>query len=95
MVDTGASDVVLSAADARSLGFDLGRLSFIRTCCTANGSVSGAPVALREIRIGAIALANVRASINGGEPDHSLLGMSFLGRLAAFGFENGTLTLRH
>jgi predicted aspartyl protease len=32
--------------------------------------------------------------VNGGELDHSLLGMSFLGRLSAFGVENGTLTLR-
>jgi len=94
MVDTGASDVVLSAADARRLGVDLKNLRFSRTYRTANGSVSGAPVTLREIRIGSIALRDVHASVNGGELDQSLFGMSFLGRLAGFGVANGTLTLR-
>jgi aspartyl protease family protein len=94
MVDTGASDVVLTAADARRLGFDLRALSFSRSYRTANGTVTGAPVTLREVRIGPIALRDVRASVNGGEMDQSILGMSFLGRLAAYGVEGGTLTLR-
>jgi aspartyl protease family protein len=94
MVDTGASDVVLTAADARRLGFDLGSLRFIRSYRTANGPVSGAPVTLKEVRIGPIALGAVHASVNGGDLDRSLLGMSFLGRLSAYGVENGTLTLR-
>ena len=94
MVDAGASNVVLSPADARRLGFDLARLSFHQVFRTANGMVRGAPVTLAEIRIGPIELHNVRASVNGADLSQSLLGMSFLDRLAGYSVENGTLTLR-
>lgn len=94
MVDTGASSVVLSPADARRLGFDVAKLSFHQVFHTANGMVRGAPVTFAEIRIGPIALRNVRASVNGADMGQSLLGMSFLDRLAGYGVENGTLTLR-
>lgn len=94
LVDTGASDVVLSPADADRLGFDASRLSFTRTYRTANGTVRGAPVRLQEVAIGPIVLRDVAASVNGAAMDRSLLGMSFLSRLGGYDVSRDTLTLR-
>lgn len=94
LVDTGASDVVLSLADARKLGFNPDTLSYTQVYSTANGMVRGAPVILGEIAIGRIRVTNVVASINQAPMAGSLLGMSFLGRLSAYEFRNGSLTLR-
>ncbi len=94
LVDTGASDVVLGPADARRLGFDVAALDYSRRYRTANGVVFGAPVTLDRVRVGPIALDDVRASVNGADMARSLLGMSFLGRLSGFEVSDDTLTLR-
>ena len=52
LVDTGASQVVLSPSDARRLGIDTAGLDFRHVSETANGPVSGAPVTLREVAVG-------------------------------------------
>lgn len=93
LVDTGATDVVLSPGDAQRLGFDLGALSFTKIYQTANGQIRGAPVTLREIRIGSIRIENVRASVNGADIGRSLLGMSFLNRLSGYEVTDGSLIL--
>ena len=92
LVDTGASEVVLSPRDAERLGFNLKSLSFNRMYQTANGTVTGAPVRLEDIRIGAITVKDVRASVNGVAMKRSLLGMSFLGRLGGYRVDGNVLT---
>ncbi len=94
LVDTGASDVVLSPADARRLGFALEDLAFTRRYATANGVVRGAPVRLGEVVVGPIRLTGVAASVNESPMDGSLLGLSFLGRLGSYEVRGGALTLR-
>jgi aspartyl protease family protein len=94
LVDTGASDVVFSAADARRLGFDPEKLDYSQRYSTANGPVLGAPVRLDEIVIGSIRVADISASVNQGEMDGSLLGMSFLSRLSGFSVEGDRLVLK-
>jgi len=94
LVDTGASQVVLSPADARRLGFDLDSLDFRHVFETANGPVTGAPVTLREVTVGSVRLADVGASVNGAAMSESLLGMSFLSRLSGFEVSGDRLTLR-
>jgi len=93
LVDTGASEVMLSRADARRLGFDVDGLAYTRLFSTANGTVRGAPVRLREIVLGPIRLTDVVASVNRAPMAGSLLGMTFLGRLAGYEVRDGTLTL--
>lgn len=93
LVDTGASEVMLSRADARRLGFDVDGLAYTRLFSTANGTVRGAPVRLREIVLGPIRLTDVVASVNQAPMAGSLLGMTFLGRLAGYEVHGGTLTL--
>ena len=94
LVDTGASDVVLSPADAERLGFDLKKLSYTRRFETANGIVVGAPVRLGSVAVGPVAVADVRATVNGAPMQNSLLGMSFLGRLSGYQVSRDTLVLR-
>jgi aspartyl protease family protein len=93
LVDTGASDVTLSPADARRLGINLKALNFSRRYATANGAVFGAPIRLGKIEIGPIIVRNVGASVNGADMHQSLLGMSFLKRLDRFKISKNILTL--
>ena len=93
LVDTGASSVVLSPADARRAGLAPERLRFTERFNTANGTVRAAPVELREIRIGQLAQRYVPASVNEAPMGISLLGMTFLGRLESWSVEGGRLAL--
>jgi aspartyl protease family protein len=93
LVDTGASDVVLGPRDAEAVGIDLSRLSFTQTAETANGTVRGALVILKEIRLGDIRDRNVRAVVNEVPLAESLLGMSYLGRFASVNIRGDTMTL--
>ena len=94
LVDTGASKVILTLDDARRLGFDPALLDFSERYRTANGAVAGAPVTLRELRIGQLSLFDVAASVTRGPLATSLLGMSFLGRLEGYEVREGRLILR-
>lgn len=94
LVDTGASDVVLSPRDAECIGFDHAKLRFDQAYRTASGTISGAPVTLGQIAVGPIHMKNVKATVNGRAMDTSLLGMSFLSRLSGFSVTDGTLILR-
>jgi aspartyl protease family protein len=81
MVDTGATSVVLSSADARRIGINYlsGSASFTQT---ANGVVPVYNVKLDSLRVGDIVLNNVDASvIEGDRLPIALLGMSFLSRM--------------
>jgi len=93
ILDTGASDVMLTPADARRLGFDPASLAYTRQYQTANGTVEGAPVTLPSIDMGSIHMTDVAASVSQVDSGSSLLGMSFLSRLASFHIEGEKLTL--
>ena len=93
IVDTGASDVVLSPEDARRIGFKPDRLEYTQRYQTANGVIFGAPVKLDWMSVGGINLYDVRASVPDSDLRYSLLGMSFLNRLGGFEVRDGVLTL--
>lgn len=78
IIDTGASDIVLSRADAAAVGIDLGRLDFSGRAQTANGPVPTAPVRLAVVRLGDFTDRDLPARVNGGELGGSLLGMTYL-----------------
>jgi aspartyl protease family protein len=94
LVDTGASSVVLTLDDAARLGFSRRNLSFTQEFQTANGLTRGAPVTLREIRIGSIRFSDVPASVNEGDLDHSLLGMHLLERLSSIEIRKDQLIIK-
>lgn len=93
LLDTGASMVVLNRRDARTVGFDLEKLAFTQRTQTANGIGMGAPVRLREIRIGPIVVKDIRAMVNKAPMSTSLLGVNLLERLSGYSVKDGTLTL--
>jgi len=93
LVDTGATSVVLSRDDAQKIGLDLERLAYTGRAQTANGMVSTANIRLDEVRFGGRLDRNIRASVNGGDLDGSLLGMSYLSRFSVIQIEGNTLRL--
>jgi len=93
LIDTGASDVVLSPLDAKRLGLDLVKLKYSKSYNTANGIVKGAPIKLSQIRIGKINVKNISATVNGVDMKKSLLGMRFLNRLSGFEISGNNLIL--
>ncbi len=94
LVDTGASGIVLSPADARRIGFDPAGLRFTGFAETANGTVRTAAVRLGSIEIGPIRVDDLPATVNQAEMRGSLLGMSFLERLHSYEVRDGALILR-
>lgn len=93
LVDTGASDIVLSPADAQRLGFDIDALDYSKIYNTANGTVRAAPVDLGTMVLGPIRFNDVRASVNKANMSESLLGMSFLNQLTGFRVSGDYLVL--
>ena len=93
VVDTGASDVVLSPADARRLGIDPTDLKFNRHYETANGAGLGADWRADSLAIGPIRVDDAPVSVNQTPMSRSLLGMSFLRRLRSFEFKGDQLIL--
>jgi aspartyl protease family protein len=94
MVDTGATDTVLSPADAQRVGVNLDALAFDRTAETANGLGYGAAWTADRLAVGDIRLAGFPVVVNKAPMSASLLGMSFLNRLDSFEVRDRTLILR-
>ena len=89
--DTGAAMVSLTQADAIRAGV-AGNLNYSLSFSTANGRGRGAPVMLREIRIGQLVIPDVRAVVM-ENMQVSLLGQTFLSRLHSYQMQDGVLTL--
>jgi len=80
VVDTGASLVTISAADAERLGIDFrkGAAAFVKT---ANGTANAWRIRLDSVRVGNIRLDNIDAAVIQNQDMPVLLGMSFLNRM--------------
>jgi aspartyl protease family protein len=81
MVDTGATTIAMSSADASRIGIDYkkGKQGYANT---ASGVVRMYGLRLNNVRIGDITLYDIEAGvIEGSFPTTPLLGMSFLGKL--------------
>lgn len=80
VVDTGATLIALSTADARRIG-----LSFVNApltmMTTANGPAKAWRVKLDTVRVGDISIDNVDAVVMDSEGMPALLGNSFLNRM--------------
>ncbi len=94
LVDTGASDVFVSASTAARLGLapSGGRKRVIQT---ANGQSTASPTVLRSLSLDGLYMNDVEALILGPEAGEiNLLGESFLKRLVSVEQRDGTLILR-
>ena len=92
LIDTGASDIVLTQADAKRVGIDPDTLRFTDQASTANGTIATAPTRLTSLTLGDWTDTNLAASVNGGDLDQSLLGMRYLSRFRIT-LSDGRMTL--
>jgi aspartyl protease family protein len=94
LVDTGATEVCVSASTARRLGLSPsgGRKLLIQT---ANGQSTASPTILRSVSFDGLYMNDVEAIILAPEAGEvNLLGASFLKRLVSVEQRNGALVLR-
>lgn len=79
LVDTGATGVAISAADAERIGIDY-KSGRPMQASTANGVINGWRVTLASVRVGDVVVREVDAAVTSGSMPYVLLGNSFLGR---------------
>lgn len=94
LVDTGATDVVLSYRDAERVGIDTNALSFSIPVSTANGTAFSARHRVSDLSIGPIKRGPITIMVSAkGALDQSLLGMNFINRLYGFEIRGDRMTL--
>ena len=94
MVDTGATLVALNLSTARRIGIQLGPDDFKYKVDTANGQTRAASAVIASLQIGRITVENVQAVVlDDSALNSTLVGVSFLSRLAKYQVEDGTLLL--
>ncbi len=91
LVDTGATSVAMSIAEAEHIGLDYrsGQRGFV---ATANGNAPAYKVRLGEVRVGDVVIYDVEATVIPAQMEFILLGNSFLTRFQ-MKRENETMTL--
>lgn len=93
VIDTGATELVLSQSDAARAGLNPGSLAYLGSAFTANGEVRTASVQLDRVNLSGIEDRDVRAVVNQGAMDGSLLGMGYLSLFAKIEIADGQLIL--
>ena len=93
LVDTGATGLALTPADARAAGLDLSRLRYTVPVQTADGASLAAPAVLDSIRVGGLTFRNQRALVL-RQGHISLLGVTVLRRFRSFEISGDRLTVR-
>ena len=93
VVDTGATDIVLTREDATRVGLNAEDLNFAGRAFTANGEVRTAFVRLDAVTLGDVTDRNVSAVVSEGEMSQSLLGMGYLQRWGRIEISGGELRL--
>jgi len=81
MLDTGATTVALSAADAQRIGLDFSKGQPVRVS-TANGVAQGWRVRLNSVRVGDVEIYDVEAIVSQQPMPYVLLGNSFISRFS-------------
>ncbi|QDH18639.1 TIGR02281 family clan AA aspartic protease [Wolbachia endosymbiont of Carposina sasakii] len=78
LLDTGATDIVLSQKDALHAGINLQNVQDFKIYESAKGQIKAGVVQIPQVKIGNFLINDVQASVNTHSMSHSLLGMSFL-----------------
>ena len=94
LVDTGATAVALSLADATRLGIEPAGLNYTHKVMTASGEARAARVSLDSVSVAGARLDDVEAYVIESGLEVSLLGMTYLGRLQKFEATRTALILR-
>jgi aspartyl protease family protein len=94
LIDTGATYVALNETTARRLGYSVAALDYRNAVNTANGQTKAAYVKLDRIEIGGIKVRDVDALVLKDEAlSSTLIGVSFLKKLASYSVEDNALHL--
>lgn len=92
VVDTGATFVAINETTARSIGVRISASDFMHEVRTANGSTKAASVVLDNVEIGQIRVPSVQAFVlKDAALGATLVGMSFMTKLASYRVEGKTL----
>ncbi|MFV9875246.1 MAG: TIGR02281 family clan AA aspartic protease [Rickettsiales endosymbiont of Dermacentor nuttalli] len=94
IVDTGATNIVLSPDNVRNIGMEVSNLDFNLPVMTANGRGFVAKSLIPSLEVGSLKLINVNVYINETEMDTCLLGMSFLNRFSKVNIEGENLIIK-
>ncbi len=95
LVDSGASIIALTAADADALGLDWNEDDIIPIGHGASGMVSGKRIRLDQVQLGDLAADQVDAAIMPHGLPVSLLGQSFLSRIGHVEIRDDRMLLRN
>ncbi|EJL52065.1 clan AA aspartic protease, TIGR02281 family [Rhizobium sp. CF122] len=95
LIDTGATYIALNESFARRLGYTGNQLDFRYSVNTANGTTKAAHVILDRVEIGGIRVRDVEAFVLKDDAlSFTLVGMSFLRKLASYSVADGSLSLK-
>ena len=94
MVDTGATLVALTEADAQRIGIYTPGLTYNWTVTTAGGEVNGAPINIELMSIGGVEVRDVQAIVLREGLSKSLLGNSFTRYMHSMEFRGDRLIMR-
>lgn len=94
LVDSGASAVVLTRADAQRAGVPAGPGDFTAVAQGAGGDVRLKPVMLDRVAIGPVAARSVQGAVAEDDLHVSLLGQSFLARVGTVAIAGDRMVLR-
>lgn len=94
LVDTGATTVILTAADARRAGISAASSRAGATADTANGGASMSWVTLDHVDVAGTTARSLRAAVAGEGLSVSLLGQSWLSQLESVTIRGDRMTLR-
>lgn len=81
MLDTGATTIALSAADAQRIGLDVSKGQPVQMR-TANGTALGHRLRLNSVRVGDVEVFDVEAIVSAQPMPFVLLGNSFINRFS-------------
>ena len=95
LVDTGASAIVLSHEDAKTVGINTDNLAYTIVVQTANGAGRSARARIDSLYVGGIERKKLRVMVaEPGKLGQSLLGQQFLESLSSYEKRGDRLTLR-
>ena len=94
LVDTGATNTVLTLKDAVKAGINVEKLNFRNPINTANGINYSATILVNYLEIGNIQLNDFKILVLQDGLFNSLLGMDFISKLSKFEVENNVLILK-
>lgn len=93
IVDTGASNIVLTKEDAARVGVELNALRFYGRAMSANGEVRTAPARIAKVELLGVQDFGVQVWVNEGEMPRSLLGNDYLQRFKKIEISRNQLIL--